>query len=104
MQADNLRQQTLHQLREILTTRQATRCLLAIGEYYRRLRALSSVWATRPREYSLSPSLLLVGDVVIVLVNFQNTLVSLCVSWPLDFSGLKKLTGIIIRKSLTCGT
>ncbi|KAJ4799377.1 bZIP transcription factor family protein [Rhynchospora pubera] len=49
-QADHLRRQTLHQLREILTTRQAARCLLAIGEYYRRLRALSSVWATRPRE------------------------------------------------------
>jgi transcription factor TGA len=56
MQADNLRQQALHQLREILTTRQATRCLLAIGEYYRRLRALSSVWAMRPREYSFSLS------------------------------------------------
>ncbi|KAF3332066.1 DNA binding protein [Carex littledalei] len=49
-QADNLRQQTLHQLREILTTRQAARCLLAIGEYYRRLRALSSAWSTRSRE------------------------------------------------------
>ncbi|KAJ3677961.1 hypothetical protein LUZ60_001764 [Juncus effusus] len=49
-QADNLRQQTLHQLRRILTTRQAARCFLAIGEYFRRLRTLSSVWATRPRE------------------------------------------------------
>ncbi|OVA06007.1 Basic-leucine zipper domain [Macleaya cordata] len=49
-QADNLRQQTLHQLRRILTVRQAARCFLAIGEYYNRLRALSSLWASRPRE------------------------------------------------------
>ncbi|XP_043709580.1 transcription factor TGA2.2-like isoform X2 [Telopea speciosissima] len=49
-QADNLRQQTLHQIRRILTVRQAARCFLAIGEYYNRLRALSSLWATRPRE------------------------------------------------------
>ncbi|KAG8387497.1 hypothetical protein BUALT_Bualt02G0027300 [Buddleja alternifolia] len=49
-QADNLRQQTLHQLRRILTVRQATRCFLVIGEYYGRLRTLSSLWASRPRE------------------------------------------------------
>jgi transcription factor TGA len=49
-QADNLRQQTLHQMRRILTTRQAARCFLSIGEYYRRLRALSNLWASRPRE------------------------------------------------------
>ncbi|OVA09978.1 Basic-leucine zipper domain [Macleaya cordata] len=49
-QADNLRQQTLHQMRRILTVRQAARCFLAIGEYYNRLRALSSLWASRPRE------------------------------------------------------
>ncbi|XP_050141515.1 transcription factor TGA9-like isoform X1 [Malus sylvestris] len=49
-QADNLRQQTLHQLRRILTVRQAARCFLVIGEYYGRLRALSSLWACRPRE------------------------------------------------------
>ncbi|XP_042510693.1 transcription factor TGA9-like isoform X2 [Macadamia integrifolia] len=49
-QADNLRQQTLHQMRRILTVRQAARCFLAIGEYYNRLRALSSLWTTRPRE------------------------------------------------------
>ncbi|KAE9463371.1 hypothetical protein C3L33_04720, partial [Rhododendron williamsianum] len=48
--ADNLRQQTLHQLCRILTVRQATRCFLVIGEYYGRLRALSSLWASRPRE------------------------------------------------------
>ncbi|BBH05167.1 bZIP transcription factor family protein [Prunus dulcis] len=46
-QADNLRQQTLHQLRRILTVRQAARCFLVIGEYYGRLRALSSLWASR---------------------------------------------------------
>ncbi|XP_020106578.1 transcription factor TGA2.2-like isoform X2 [Ananas comosus] len=49
-QADNLRQQTVHQLHRILTIRQAARCLLAIGEYHSRFRALSSLWATRPRE------------------------------------------------------
>ncbi|KAE8711464.1 Transcription factor HBP-1b(c1) [Hibiscus syriacus] len=48
-QADNLRQQTLHQLPRILTVRQAARCFLMIGEYYGRLRALSSLWASRPR-------------------------------------------------------
>ncbi|KAK4370617.1 hypothetical protein RND71_010092 [Anisodus tanguticus] len=49
-QADNLRQQTLHQLQRILTVRQAARCFLVIGEYYGRLRALSSLWLSRPRE------------------------------------------------------
>lgn len=53
-QADNLRQQNLHQLRRILTVRQAARCFLVIGEYYARLRALSSLWASRPRENMLS--------------------------------------------------
>ncbi|KAH9317371.1 hypothetical protein KI387_019140, partial [Taxus chinensis] len=48
-QADNLRQQTLHQLHRLLTTRQAARCLLSIGEYFTRLRALSSLWSARPR-------------------------------------------------------
>ncbi|WVY99715.1 hypothetical protein V8G54_025785 [Vigna mungo] len=49
-QADNLRQQTLHQLCRLLTVRQAARCFIVIGEYYGRLRALSSLWASRPRE------------------------------------------------------
>ncbi|KAI3915806.1 hypothetical protein MKX01_013262 [Papaver californicum] len=53
-QADNLRQQTLHQMRRILTARQAARCFLAIGEYYNRLRALSSLWASRPREQNIN--------------------------------------------------
>ncbi|GER39907.1 transcription factor [Striga asiatica] len=48
-QGDNLRQQTLHRLNEILTTRQAARCFLAIGEYFHRLQALSSLWLARPR-------------------------------------------------------
>ncbi|ONM36269.1 transcription factor LG2 isoform X1 [Zea mays] len=60
-QADNLRHQTLHQMRRILTTRQAARCFLSIGEYYSRLRALSNLWASRPRDNfigteSLSPT------------------------------------------------
>ncbi|KAL2597201.1 hypothetical protein AAZX31_11G159800 [Glycine max] len=53
-QADNLRQQTLHQLCRLLTVRQAARCFLVIGEYYGRLRALSSLWASRPRESLIS--------------------------------------------------
>ncbi|XP_047957967.1 bZIP transcription factor TGA10-like [Salvia hispanica] len=48
-QADNLRHQTLHRLHQILTTRQAARCFLAIAEYFHRLRALSSLWVARPR-------------------------------------------------------
>ncbi|XP_061374067.1 transcription factor TGA9-like isoform X3 [Gastrolobium bilobum] len=53
-QADNLRQQTLHQLCRLLTIRQAARCFLVIGEYHGRLRALSSLWASRPRETFIS--------------------------------------------------
>lgn len=49
-QADNLRHQTLHQLHRLLTIRQAARCFLAIGEYFTRLRALSSLWAARPQD------------------------------------------------------
>ncbi|GMI64857.1 TGA1A-related gene 3 [Hibiscus trionum] len=49
-QADHLRQQTLQQMVRILTTRQAARGFLATGEYFHRLRALSSLWAARPRE------------------------------------------------------
>ncbi|ONK67058.1 uncharacterized protein A4U43_C06F15230 [Asparagus officinalis] len=48
-QADLLRQQTLHQMHRILTTRQAARALLAISDYFSRLRALSSLWVARPR-------------------------------------------------------
>ncbi|KAG5529377.1 hypothetical protein RHGRI_029929 [Rhododendron griersonianum] len=50
MQADHLRQETLLQMARILTIRQAARALLALGEYFQRLRSLSSVWANRPRE------------------------------------------------------
>ncbi|KAG4109687.1 hypothetical protein ERO13_D13G001800v2 [Gossypium hirsutum] len=48
--ADNLRQQTLQQMHRILTTRQSARALLAINDYFSRLRALSSLWLARPRE------------------------------------------------------
>ncbi|XP_025683642.1 transcription factor TGA9-like isoform X8 [Arachis hypogaea] len=47
LQADHLRQQTLHQFCRFLTIRQAARCFLVIGDYYARLRALSSLWASR---------------------------------------------------------
>ncbi|KAH0636912.1 hypothetical protein KY289_036827 [Solanum tuberosum] len=49
-QADNLRQQTLQQMHRILTTRQSARALLAITDYFSRLRALSSLWLARPLE------------------------------------------------------
>ncbi|KAK5787148.1 hypothetical protein PVK06_041801 [Gossypium arboreum] len=49
-QADNLRQQTLQQMHRILTTRQSARALLAINDYFSRLRALSSLWLARPCE------------------------------------------------------
>ncbi|TVU36563.1 hypothetical protein EJB05_18501 [Eragrostis curvula] len=49
-QADNLRLQTLQQMQRILTTRQSARALLAISDYFSRLRALSSLWHARPRE------------------------------------------------------
>ncbi|XP_062231732.1 transcription factor TGAL1-like isoform X1 [Phragmites australis] len=49
-EADNLRLQTLQQMQCILTTRQSARALLAISDYFSRLRALSSLWIARPRE------------------------------------------------------
>ncbi|KAK1361682.1 transcription factor TGA4-like [Heracleum sosnowskyi] len=49
-QADHIRQETLQQMYRTLTTRQAARGLLALGEYFQRLRSLSSLWATRHRE------------------------------------------------------
>ncbi|KAG9152466.1 hypothetical protein Leryth_025349 [Lithospermum erythrorhizon] len=49
-QADHLRQETLQQLARILTTRQAARALLALGEYFERLRALSSLWCSNTNE------------------------------------------------------
>ncbi|KAH8955264.1 hypothetical protein BDL97_08G126900 [Sphagnum fallax] len=48
-QADNLRQQTLHQMNAILTTHQSAQALLALGDYCTRLRALSSMWSARPQ-------------------------------------------------------
>ncbi|RAL48633.1 hypothetical protein DM860_000953 [Cuscuta australis] len=49
-QADKLRQQTLQQMHNVLTTRQSARALLVINEYFSRLRALSSLWRARPQE------------------------------------------------------
>ncbi|KAK4777065.1 hypothetical protein SAY86_005753 [Trapa natans] len=49
-QADHIRQETLNQMPRILTTHQTARCLLALGEYFQRLRALSTIWSTHPRE------------------------------------------------------
>ncbi|RLN28247.1 transcription factor HBP-1b(c1)-like [Panicum miliaceum] len=49
-EADNLRLQTLQQMQRVLTPRQSARALLAISDYFSRLRALSSLWIARPRE------------------------------------------------------
>ncbi|KAL9237002.1 hypothetical protein vseg_011596 [Gypsophila vaccaria] len=49
-QADHLRQQTLQLMYRILTPRQAARGLLALGDYFHRLRALSTLWTARPRD------------------------------------------------------
>ncbi|XP_023552718.1 transcription factor TGA1-like isoform X1 [Cucurbita pepo subsp. pepo] len=49
-QADHLRQETLQQMYKILTTRQSAQGLLILGEFFQRLRALSSLWANRPCE------------------------------------------------------
>ncbi|XP_010269125.1 PREDICTED: transcription factor TGA1-like isoform X2 [Nelumbo nucifera] len=49
-QADHLRQQTLLQMSRILTIHQAARGLLVLGDFFHRFRALSSLWAARPRE------------------------------------------------------
>ncbi|GAB2283474.1 Transcription factor tga4 [Dionaea muscipula] len=49
-QADHLRKETLQQMHRLLTTRQAARGLLALGEYFQRLRMLSSLWAVRPHD------------------------------------------------------
>ncbi|KAL4381113.1 hypothetical protein AHAS_Ahas04G0101000 [Arachis hypogaea] len=47
-QADHLRQQTLLHMSRILTTGQAARGLMIMGEYLQRLRTLSSLWSSRP--------------------------------------------------------
>lgn len=49
-QADHLRQEALQQMSRILNTHQAAQGLLSLGEYFERLRALSSNWATRLHE------------------------------------------------------
>jgi transcription factor TGA len=54
VQADHLRLTTLQQMHKILTPRQAARGLLALGDYFQRLRTLSSMWAARPREAAVS--------------------------------------------------
>ncbi|XP_073223134.1 transcription factor TGA2.3-like isoform X2 [Cicer arietinum] len=50
-QADLLRQQTLQQLRRILTAHQAARALLVINDFISRIRALNSLWLACPKEY-----------------------------------------------------
>ncbi|GJU20060.1 transcription factor TGA4 [Tanacetum coccineum] len=49
-QADHLRQQVLTQMYRILTPHQAAKGLIALGEYFQRLRALNSLWSARSRE------------------------------------------------------
>ncbi|KAL1821836.1 transcription factor TGA1 isoform X1 [Daucus carota subsp. sativus] len=52
IQADHLRQQTLQQMFHILTVRQAARGLVAFGEYFQRLRAISSLWDARSHQHT----------------------------------------------------
>ncbi|XP_015693210.1 transcription factor TGAL1-like isoform X2 [Oryza brachyantha] len=47
-QADDLRLQSLQQMQRVLTTRQSARALLLVSDYFSRLRALSSLWISRP--------------------------------------------------------
>ncbi|CAN4114201.1 unnamed protein product [Withania somnifera] len=51
-QADHLRQETLLQMSCILTVLQSAQGFVALGEYFKRLRALSSLWASRSSELS----------------------------------------------------
>ncbi|XP_071732295.1 TGACG-sequence-specific DNA-binding protein TGA-1A-like isoform X2 [Rutidosis leptorrhynchoides] len=50
IQADFVRHETLQQTLRYLTTRQSAQGLISLGEYFQRLRDLSSAWATRPCE------------------------------------------------------
>lgn len=47
IQADYVRHETLKQTLRYLTTRQAAQGLISLGEYFQRLRDLSSAWAMR---------------------------------------------------------
>ncbi|KAL5202074.1 hypothetical protein ABZP36_013026 [Zizania latifolia] len=49
-QADDLRLQSLEQMRGVLTTRQSARALLLVSDYFSQLRALNSLWIARPRQ------------------------------------------------------
>lgn len=56
-QADYLRKETLEQISRLLTTRQAARGLLVLGEYMQRLRTLSSLWSSRAFERASQQSI-----------------------------------------------
>ncbi|CAL5202900.1 unnamed protein product [Lathyrus oleraceus] len=56
-QADHLRQQTLIHMSRILSTRQAARGLIALGEYFHRLQTLCSLWTSRPCNSMISPKI-----------------------------------------------
>ncbi|XP_047257770.1 TGACG-sequence-specific DNA-binding protein TGA-1A isoform X4 [Capsicum annuum] len=49
-QADHLRQETLLQMSCILSVQQSAQGLLALGDYFKRLRSLSSLWSSRTSE------------------------------------------------------
>ncbi|XP_073525648.1 uncharacterized protein [Phyllobates terribilis] len=55
-QADHLRESTLNLMSKILTTHQAARGLIALGDYFHRLSTISSLWAARPRELGQDPN------------------------------------------------
>nr|XP_043618673.1 transcription factor TGA2.3-like isoform X2 [Erigeron canadensis] len=49
-QADHLRLQAIHHVHGLMTTHQASRSLMAISEYFHRLRYLSSLWESRQQQ------------------------------------------------------
>ncbi|KAI4385222.1 hypothetical protein MLD38_003275 [Melastoma candidum] len=51
-QADHIRHETLWQMSRVLTIHGVARGLIALGEYFERLRALSQLWASRRQDPS----------------------------------------------------
>ncbi|CAF1979828.1 hypothetical protein YC2023_083875 [Brassica napus] len=72
--ANHLRKQTLKQMSRILTTKQAARGFLALGEYFQRLRALREENKEKrsTRKKSQLPRVMLTRDLFIWIVAFER--------------------------------
>nr|VDD37145.1 unnamed protein product [Brassica oleracea] len=72
--ANHLRKQTLKQMSRILTTKQAARGFLALGEYFQRLRALREENKEKrsTRKKSQLPRVMLARDLFIWIVAFER--------------------------------